>query len=217
MKWLTRFAWLVIAADLVFLFFACEVRSENQMVLLAWAVGLILSLLAASTWLIIAYRRIFHHWYCWIMPPLLFIISSYVTQGAIPISYTPLSFFFTLLGIVSLWAVGLTTAIFLWRNDDGLKILAWSSVGTVWLVALAWRLHGNLIELSFTMLSLPDELSPLWWIYPLFPLMIWLIPLTLLSIAGHTIRLIHQEIQPSIFSLTEMGDKTQDNTMCNFG
>ena len=208
MKWLTRFAWLVLAADLVFLFFACEIRSENQMVLLAWAAGLVLSLLAASTWLIIAYHRIFHNWYYWIMPPLLFILSSYATQGAIRISYQPLSFFFTLLGVVSLWGVGVTTAIFLWHNDAGLKILAWTSVSTVWLVALAWRIHGNLIELSFTMLSRPDEISPLWWIYPLFPLMFWLIPLTLFSIIGHTVRLIHRETQPSIFLLTGMDENT---------
>lgn len=86
MKWLTRFAWLVLVADLFFLFIACDVRSENQMVLLAWAAGLIFSLLAASTWLIIVYRRIFYRWWCWLIPPLLFILSSYVTQGAIRIS-----------------------------------------------------------------------------------------------------------------------------------
>lgn len=208
MKWPTRFAWLVIIADLFLLFFACEVRSENQMVLLAWAAGLILSLLAASTWLIIAYRRIFHNWYCWMIPLLLFIVSSYVTQGAIPVSYPPLSFFFTLLGVVSLWAVGFTTAIFLWYNDAGVKILAWTSVMTIWLTAFAWRVHGNLIELSLSMLSRPDAISPLWWIYPFFPLMMWLIPLTLLSIFGHTIRFIRQETQSSIFSLTEIKDNT---------
>jgi hypothetical protein len=139
----------------------------------------------------------FTHWYCCIDA----CRCCYHQQQRHPGRFDP-----TRRSILPFLPCSVSSSLWLWLNHCYLcgvmttpQNSGLSSVVTVWLVALAWRLHGNLIELSFTMLSLPDELSPLWWIYPLFPLMIWLIPLTLLSIAGHTIRLIHLEIQPSNF------------------
>ncbi|MCP4349447.1 MAG: hypothetical protein GY795_28535 [Desulfobacterales bacterium] len=73
------------------------------------------------------------------MPILSLIVSTSVVEKAIPVSNSSLSLslFFTVLSIVSIWSVGLATAIFLWYRDAGLELIAGGSVMFIWIVALA--------------------------------------------------------------------------------
>ncbi len=190
-----RVVWLLLIVDIAAIVAAGSLQFNNQTMLVLTAAMSILSLLVLTTWLIVYYRKCFRYWWAWVIPPLLFIFSSYVTQKAIPISLASCSCFFTLLEIVSIWATGLTSAIFLWYNDVGIRIIGWSSVGAIWLVALAWRIHGNLLFITITSFERTDTQPPLWWIYPLFPVIMWLIPLSLLSFIIHSIRIMYWEFQ----------------------
>lgn len=198
MKWMTRLTWLLLGVDLVLLFPASRMRvgpnAVGAMLMVLW---LFLSLFAITNWLIIYYRNVFRHWWAWGAMLMSAVFSSYIVQGAIPLSYPPLELFFALSGIFSVWAVGLSTAFFLWQNDAGLRLLAWTSVAIIWLVAIAWKLHGNLILVTLSSLGQNGTHSPLWWLYPLVLLSMWMIPLALISLIGHTIRIIRHELQPA--------------------
>ncbi len=194
-KWITRFVWLLLVVVLIVMFATSGMGFQNQATLMLVSGALILSLLAIATWLIVYYRSLFRHWWGWIIAPVLFVFSSYVTQGAIPVKWSLCSYFITMLGLVCIWATGLTSVIFLWYNDVGIRIVGWSSAVIIWLVVLAWRIHGNVISLAFSSLGRTDVLSPLWWISPLFPIMMWLIPIAIVSIIGHSIRILLWELR----------------------
>jgi len=194
--WLTRLAWGLLLLDLILIFVVPTDASFGSLLLLiAYALWLILSLMAVSTWLIIRYRELFRRWPGWATPIVVLILSSMVFQGIWPVGHPNLSFFFTLLFVVSMWSVGVTTAILLCYNDVGLGMIAWGSAIMIWVLMLAWRFQGNLIELSFFNLIHPDERPPLWWFNPLFCVFGWIVPLSAVSFLGHTLRLILREWQ----------------------
>ncbi len=189
--WLNRLSWVTIILNLLFIFIGPYLLGDLQIgdifatLILCW---LILSSIAASTCLIICYRRFFSTWTGWAMPILTLIISTPVVEKAIPVGNCSLSFFFIVLSIVSIWSVGLATAILLWYRDAGLELIAGGSVMFIWIVALAWRFQGNLIELHFV------SPSSLWWMMPFIYVAEWIILLGFISFTGHTIRLVMQEI-----------------------
>lgn len=191
MLWLTRLSWVAITLNLLFIFIGPYLFGDMQLsdiyinLIVLW---LILSSIGASTCLIICYKRFFARWAGWATPILLLIISIPVVEKAIPVSNSSLSLFFTVLSAVSIWSVGLATAILLWYRDAGLKLIAVGSVMFIWIVAIAWRFQGNLIELHFV------SPSSLWWLTPFIYVAEWIIFLGFISFILHSIRLLMQEI-----------------------
>ncbi|MCP4111354.1 MAG: hypothetical protein GY749_38465 [Desulfobacteraceae bacterium] len=150
---------------------------------------LIISSIVACTSLIIRYRMFFRTWAGWTTPILLLIICTPFVEKVILVTNCSLSFFFVLLSIISIWSVGPATAILLWYRDAGLKLIAVGSVMFIWIVAIAWRFQGNLIELHFV------NPSSLWWLTPFIYVAELIIPLGFIGFLSHTIRLIMNEIK----------------------
>jgi len=68
-------------------------------------------------------------------------------------------------------------------------------VAIVWVLALAWRFQGNLMELWLFSLNYPDSTNPLWWFNPLICFLWWVLPLGIISFAGHTISILVKEMR----------------------
>jgi hypothetical protein len=86
-----------------------------------------------------------------------------------------LSLFFILLLPISLWLVYVSTGIFVWEYNIGLKLAGCCSLVLIWAITLGWRYQGNLIVLSLHTLTHPNALAPIWWLYFFlftFPIMI---------------------------------------------
>jgi hypothetical protein len=196
MKWITRIAWIGLVVDVGLLFPASGMRmTENAALPVVTVLWLIISLWLICTWLICYYRTLFQQWRGWGSVVSVMIVSSYITQGVIPITYPPLELFGALLAMLSVWAVGLTTGLLLWKHDEGIRLLGWSSVLLIWLVMAAWRREGNLIAIVMHALSGGEKFPQLWWLYPLFPLFGIILLAALVSFVGHTIRLISLELR----------------------
>lgn len=192
--WLTRAAWGLLLVDLIIIFAVpADMSFDSLSSLIAYALGLVLSSIGASTWLVIRYRTFFRTWIGWAATISSLIISSMITQSNPLIANPQLSLFFSMLFIVSGWCTGVATAVMLWYRDIGLGLVAWTTIVAVWIFVLAWSFQGNLIELSLFSLSHPDEPSRLWWLNSLMCIIGWLIPLGLIGFVSHTLRLIIRE------------------------
>jgi hypothetical protein len=191
--WPTSLSWGLLILDLLLILIVGNMKFDNPLLLLGLAAWLIITPIAACTWLMIRYRAFFRTWPGWTTPIILLIFSSSVVQGALPIGLGNISLIFSILSIVSLYAVGLATAILLWYRDVGLKLVAWWTVIVIWTLTLAWRYQGNLIELAFYKLIHPNEPDPIWWFGPFMCILWWIIPLGIISFLGHTLRIIIRE------------------------
>lgn len=190
----TPFAWGLLIFDLLLVWIAGYIHFGNLFLGVIYVAGSILTLLVTSSWLIIYYRGFFRTWLGWTASLLPVTLSSLVVQKVLPVRYPPASFFFTTLFIVSIWGVGLTTGILLWYRDVGLRLIAWGSVILVWMMAVAWRIQGNLIQLAFMYFNHPpDQPPPLWWFNTLLLMMFWMVPLGVVSFIRHTRRLVRRE------------------------
>ncbi|MBU0512033.1 MAG: hypothetical protein KJ638_10100 [Chloroflexi bacterium] len=205
--WLTRLSWGLLVLDLVSIFLVpADTDFGSLALMLVYAGWLILTLVGATTWLMVAYRGFFQTWHGWTLPVSVLVLNNLVSAGVFPISNPNLAFFFTLLNIVSAWAVGVATVILLWYRDAGLRLVALVFVIFVWTTFLAWHFQGNLIEILFLSVNRPNEPSPLWWLNPLFCIFWWVIPLGLISFVGHTLRILAEEAK---------GDSSQDHHSSN--
>ncbi len=194
--WITRIAWILLIVDMGLMFPASNMRMTGNAVLPAltalWLLG---SLFLICSWLLIFYRKFFQQWRGWGSVVLVMIVSSYSTQGAIPVKYPPLELLCALLAILSVWAVALATGLLLWKHDGGVRLVGWASVSLIWLVMLGWRMQGNLIAVAFDSLGNTQDIPPLWWLYPFFPLFGIILLVSCVSFIGHTIRLISLEVR----------------------
>jgi hypothetical protein len=194
-KWGTRVAWGVLIFDALLVFTIGSIRVPNLLVGVVVVGWMLLSPLAASTWLVIHYRAFFKTWRGWAAPLLLLAFSSWGASSGLSNRYATLSFLFIMLTIVSGWTVAITTALFLWYRDVGLRLIGWSSVIVIWTMVFASRSYGNLIELvfSYSYLTPSSQPRPLWWLYlpPLF--LFWILPWGIVSFVRHTILLIRRE------------------------
>lgn len=194
--WLTRLAWGLLVFDIFLIFVVpADTNFNSLLLLIVYAAWLIFTLIVVSTWLVIRYRIFFRTWLGWISPLISLIVSSLVVQGVLSIPYPNLSFFVSMLFIVSAWSFGVATLVLLWYRDVGLGLIAWGSAIVVWLMLFAWRFQGNLLELWLSSLNYPNEPSPLWWFNPLTCILGWIIPLGILSFLGHTIRVLIREFR----------------------
>jgi hypothetical protein len=195
-SWLTRAIWGLLILDLLLILVVPAEMSFNSLLLLvAYAVWLILSLIAISTWLIVRYRTLFRTWPGWAVPVVVLLLSSLVFYGVLPVRHPNISLLFSLLLIVSGWSVGVATAVLLWYRDVGLGLIGWGAVIVIWALLFGWRAQGNLIDLWFSSLSQPAESSPVWWPGPLLCSFGCVLPLGVVGFLGHTVRLIVQEWQ----------------------
>jgi len=196
-SWLNhRFAWWMLIFDLGLIFIIPDDIDffGSLALMLIYGSLLIISVLVATTWLMIAYRQIFRFWVGWTIPIILLAISSHVVTDAWPIDQPKLSLFFTILTVVSIWMIGLATALLLWYRDAGLGLIGWTLVIYVWTSALTWRFQGNFLELFLFSMNNPDFPDPLWWFRPLFCLTGWVVPLGLFGFIMHTIRVLSKEL-----------------------
>ncbi len=194
--WLTRLAWGLLIFDVLLIFVVpADTHFGSLLLMIAYAAWLILTLVITSVWLMIRYRAFFRTWPGWAVPLITLILSSLVIQGILPVSHPNFSLFFSMLFVVSVCSAGVATAILLWYRDVGLGLIAWGLVILVWMLLFSWRFQGNLIELFFSSLIHPDKPSPLWWWNSLVCVCGWIIPLSVISFLGHTLRLILREWQ----------------------
>ena len=192
--WLTRLAWGLLILDLLLIFVVpADMAFDSLVLLVAYALWLILSLIAASTWLIIRYRAFFRTWQGWVVPLIMLFLSSMVFYGVLPVRHPNVSLLFSLLFVVSGWSVGIATAILVWYHDVGLSLIGWGLVTLIWGLVFGWRFQGNLAEMWLSDLSRLSEPSPLWWLNTLLCSFGCIAPLGIAGFLGHTIRLIVQE------------------------
>lgn len=197
-NWITRFAWLLLILDLLLIAFVpADLEWNNFLALILYSLWLVISLIVISTWFIICYRQFFRTWWGLLSVLLILIISSVFGQGVVSISQSNLALFFTLLFLVSCWAVGVVLAVLLWHRDVAMALIGWGSVIVVWILAFAWRYQGNLIQLAFSTLIQTDQPSPLWWFNPIMCIIGWVVPISIIGFLGHTIRLIANEFSDS--------------------
>jgi hypothetical protein len=180
---------LIVGIGLIVCLSVIPYDADNLMLLLSvYACGILPMLGVAITWLMLIHRKFFSRWLGWSTPTALFLISS------IPVQPSTLSLLLNTLTFLSIWAIGVATFILLWYRDLGLKLFGWTLALSVWAFALAWRFQGNLIELWLQSLNNPTGWSPLWWLNPLGWMVWWVVPISLLSIVGHTVRFLWQEL-----------------------
>lgn len=193
--WLTRVAWGITLVDLLLIFFMpADLKFDNIKLFIIYSAWIILSPILASTWLIIRYRSFFRTWPGWITPIITFIFSTMVFQDIISVHQPNFNFFFTMLSIISSWAIGVATIVLLWYRDVGLGLVGWGAVIIVWVMVFAWRLQGNLMDIFILALEHPnDKPWPLWWLNPLICLIECIVPLGIIGFLGHTVRLIIRE------------------------
>ena len=210
---LMKAAYWVIGLTCLFLaFMVSHIHLSPLPFGLAIVSWLILTSLAASTGLIIHHRAFFCSWLGWPLPLLLLILSNSVVTGGFSIHSAPILLFFTLLAIVSGWAVVLTTVSLLWYRDVGLRFIAWGAVIMVWGMALAWRVHGNLMAHAFH-LTQPNPPPSLWWRIPLLFFLFLLIPFGMMSFLGHTIRLVIREKRTFSLAIRKGGESNASKSL----
>ncbi len=193
-KFLTWLAWGLILFDLALIFLIpTEISSDSLLWPIAYLTWLVITLLMATTWLIIRHRRLFRSWLVWLMTIAISGFSSLVVQSILSVEQPNLSFFFSLLFIIGLWCSMVATAILVYYRDVGLSLIGWGSVVFIWALVVGWRFQGSLIELWVGTLNNPEAPSPLWWLNNLLCFVWWIVPLSIISFLGHTLKLIIHE------------------------
>jgi hypothetical protein len=184
--------WLMLVAGLISIVFVSFVPLtvvDPGVVLLTYLCGSLPMLFIAITWLMLAHRQIFMSGWGLIIPSIFLVLSSFFVNQ-------PALVGFVMAGeILSLWAIGLATTILLWRRDIGLKLLGWVSAIYIWELAIVTTAQPNFVEFLNQGLNNPAFESPLWELH----LNLWcaancIIPLSLLGVAGHTVRLLWREL-----------------------
>jgi hypothetical protein len=182
--------WLMLVLSLnftVFISLAPPDSTDLSVLLLSYTCGILPMFFIAITWLMLSHRKIFTNGWGWITPVICLAVSS------LSVSQPTISFLLNTLVLLSNWAIGVATAILLWQRDLGLKLLGWVSIAYIWTLMLAWRYQGNLIELWIQSLNNFNGSSPLWWLN-LWCVAAWVVPISLLSVIGHTVRLLWREL-----------------------
>lgn len=194
-KWLVRLSWSWLAFDLVLVFAApVQYQAGEIALLLLISAWLFLSLLGAVTCLMVVYRSSFQSWLSWAVLVMVLLIASLLSGLGSGIAGPHISLLLTLLHLMSIVAVGVGTAIFLYYRDASLSMLAWFSMISIWLMVFAWKGYGNLIEIMLLSAGQPAAGAPVAWLGSLWCLAFWIIPIGIISFLGHTIRLVLREL-----------------------
>ena len=193
--WAKRLSWVVILLDLISIFLVpTEINSHNFTFMLAYGFWLFITLLLATTSLMVIHHESFQSWVGWITPIIILFFSNLFSSGYIQVNNSGLSFFYILLTIFCMWGVGVATIIFLWYRDYGLRLVASALVIITWIGFVVWNIQGNLFDLLIKNMNQPEVPSPLWWLNPLFCVLWWVIPIGIISFVVHTFRIIAKEI-----------------------
>jgi hypothetical protein len=161
--WLTRVALVVLGINCILIFaIPADMTFDNALFLILYSVWLVCSILIASTWLMLRYRRFFTKWYGWGIVTGALFAGHLVNSGALQVKHPNLSFFFTMLTLFSIWWVGVATAIMLWYRDASLWLFGLLSILLTWSLFFSWRFRGNLMELYIASVGSPKQSSPFW-------------------------------------------------------
>jgi len=192
--WVTRASWFLIC--LVFLLLLVIPTSVSEDTIETWITltcGLIVIIEICVIWLMTVFHKIFRSWigvFGWFA---LYVVSDMVVNGLIPIQQPKITFIFTLMSMISAISVGVAMFIWLLYRDVGLQTLLILMVAYIWIMLFAWLVHGNLIELMLDNLFV-TEISPIWWLNPIFCVIAWGVLIGTISFAVHTIRISVKEL-----------------------
>ena len=193
-RWITCLSWFILGLDLLLIFFGpTQFNRANLIPMLLYTLWLVLSPWVALTWLTLAYRRYFRSWLGWGTCILVFMLGNLVVADIIPITNPQVDLFITLLTLLSLWEIGVAMGLWLWYHDQGLRLLAGTSLTAIWTIFFALRFQGNLIELLLGPLLQPNTSASLWWLNPLLCVLGWGVILGSASFLFHSIRYLTQE------------------------
>ena len=196
--WVKQLSWALILLDLILIFLVpTEINSNNFAFMLTYGIWLFITLFLATTSLMIIYRSHFQYWVGWIISIIILVFSNFFSSGHIQVNNSRLSFFSIMITIFSMWGVGVATIIFLWYRDYGLRLVASALVIITWIGFLVWNVQGNVFDLLITSVNQPEISSPLWWLYPLFCVLWWIIPIGISSFVVHTFRILASEVYQS--------------------
>ncbi len=194
-RWLVYLSWGVTLMSLLLVFtLPLQFRSEQSLLVLVYLLVLLVSLCAGLSALVLAYRKFFSSWLGWGL--MLGLMISFHLLVSLPAGkLSPRLSLFVSLGMVAFsLGVGVASVLLLWRRDHGLPLLAWATVGSIWLILVGWRIQGSLIELAFDVMQ-SQNTTPLWWLNSLCCALGWVLPLGLFSFVGHTLKLIVWELE----------------------
>lgn len=190
--------WGILFLDLVLISIAHKLHFKNPLQnprpILYYAGWIFGSLALITAYEIFRYRRWFRLWTGWAFLLLFMILSNlvfqqFVSETSLP---PPIPFFALVIAVTSFWAVLPGTSVFLWYKDLGLPFFAWGLAIIAWFLTLVWRFQGNIFEL---MLSFVKQPALPWWM-PLFLCMTYIIlPVSLISFIGYTLRLLVSEFR----------------------
>lgn len=194
-QWLTYAVWGIMSFDLLLVFIIpVEIDANNWewiIVFIAWE---FLSLWFSVTWLIIFYRSFFSSFLGWMTPVVCLVSTNFWVGGGSPIQNARVDMLISLAFVTSIWAVGVTTALYLWHHDHGIQLCGIFLLLFMWTLVFLYRAHGNLMETMLLNIIRSDVPSPLGWLNPFFCILGWLIPLGIVSFLIHTIRLFASEL-----------------------
>jgi hypothetical protein len=123
----------------------------------------------SAVWLISENRDYLFNTFVWLGFQVIFVLTMFGSQVSIPsisvLSASAFFIFFPLLGIVNF--------IYAIKRSFSLRLIGIGSIGFVWSILLAWRIHGNLLE-KWT-ISLISNSNDLLWLNVLMALTGWMV------------------------------------------
>jgi hypothetical protein len=204
-NWLRILTWVaegIILIDiLLILVIPTEFQYDNFLWMVIYSIGIIISMAAAVTWLMVFFRAFFGTWRGWLLTILVMVISNGFASGVLTSHNANLDLLIMMIFIIGIWAIGVASAILLFYKDVSLRLVAWLSVVIIWTIVFSWKIQGNLIELEIQSINHPNEVNPLWWANPILCISGWMIPLAIASFIIHTGRIVYAELKMLNYSL----------------
>jgi hypothetical protein len=193
---LSSASWILLAFSTVFMFITVGITYDSAAVLILVSALLLIGTFLATTYLLIQHRSLVRTGRGWVILLLALVASSYLVFDSALDGSPRLAAVFTLLYPNIVWALLVSTVMYLWHRDVGLCLSSLGILFFLWTVALIWRSEGNLIERSLNGLLEPVESSILWWWAPISCVIWWIVPAGIISFIAHTLRLILVELGP---------------------
>ena len=190
---ITGIAWASFACA-YFVLLALPDRTADPYLLLLLAVVaiVILASVSCATMLVILYRRFFAQWRGTAILIVIVTLGRLLTTRSVFSGRVELVVL--VLTIDAMVTLGISLALVLWKHDAGLPLIGWVLVIFIWVVLIANRLGGNIVELLLRSMGNTSAYY-LWWLDSLFCTLWWTIPLGTLSFLWHTLKLVHREIR----------------------
>ncbi len=181
-----------VSTYLVLLLLPTNVPNDYLLLALVLVFVLVLISIVCAIVLLVRYRQVFGQWHSIAVLVIALTLGRWLTARSLLSGSVELAV--SVLTIDVMIALGVCLALVLWKRDNGLQLMGWVSVLAIWIVLIAGRVQGNILELLLSSLGATDY-YPLWWLDSLWCLLWWSIPLGALSFLWHIVKLMRKEIQ----------------------